>query len=128
MLRVLVSCVVGVLLWTVSLPISVAAIEREANNTPSSVVINKDSAVQVTPSTERATGLAYSMWQSKFWSYVACITGVGVPLGVAVAIASLPATWPNLYKWAIKHPIGESQLAMRYVTKVRAACARYFES
>ncbi|HEY5806133.1 MAG TPA: hypothetical protein VIS56_01975 [Candidatus Saccharimonadales bacterium] len=64
-------------------------------------------------------------WTNRFWSYVGCIVGVGVPIGVAMVIAALPATWPALYAWGVGQGMNGNRTINSYVFKVYNACARF---
>lgn len=62
---------------------------------------------------------------STFWAYVGCITGVGVPIGTAIVVASLPATWPFIYRWAANQSAQGDRTIINYVNRVHSACRRF---
>jgi hypothetical protein len=77
-------------------------------------------------------GVAYPVTADPFWSalgnYLGCIFGVGVPIGAAIVIASLPATWPVIIGWAYRQSANGDRTIISYVTRVYNFCRRFIRS
>ena len=112
-------------LYTVGAPWS-----KDANGKQIRTWFTTDGTILTQHVAHRVRGVVYPVtadpwWTNRFWSYVGCIAGVGVPIGMAIVIASLPATWPALYTWGVNQGMNGNRTINAYVTKVHNACSRF---
>lgn len=76
------------------------------------------------------SGVVYPVTADPFWSrlgnYFGCILGAGVPLGAAVVIASMPATWYSLTA-ASSSPRTQTTIG-KYIIWVKNRCSAFIRS
>ncbi|HEU5187247.1 MAG TPA: hypothetical protein VFT87_01965, partial [Candidatus Saccharimonadales bacterium] len=106
---------------------------KDANEMPIKTWFTTDGQTLTQHVQHNVPGVVYPVtadpwWKNRFWSYVGCITGVGVPIGLALVIAALPPTWPALYSWGVGQGMNGNRAVNSYIFKVYNACGRFINS
>ncbi|QNA75380.1 hypothetical protein C8250_028945 [Streptomyces sp. So13.3] len=109
---------------------------KDANGTAVKTSFSTDGTTLTQHVDHAVPGVAYPVVADPFWNimgnYVGCIFGVGVPVGLAIAIALYPPSWSFLIRSAAS--IGASGrvpaigAVMWYLNAVHARCAAFIRS